>query len=275
VSRRQTDDCLSDLRLDQWLAGEFIIAQQRGAEFHIDGCDACQRRRSEIAESRRSFTRDAPPLATLERTEPSSPEQAHAHSSEFIRSKRRQVANQSAWSARSRWLAAVSALAAAAAIALVVSKPWPSAVPPTGEDKGSATRTKGGLANLSWVVRRGDRVFAGRPDQRLRAGDAVRFIISAREPVYVAILGLDASGRPSVYYPDGDELARIGAGRDQPLSAAIELDAAPVAQQIYGVFCPSPVPLSRVRSAIGNSPDAPPLPGGCTQERWALQKEAP
>ncbi|HWO12578.1 MAG TPA: hypothetical protein VNN80_23940, partial [Polyangiaceae bacterium] len=91
---------------------------------------------------------------------------------------------------------------------------------------------------------------------------------------FVAIVGLDAGGVPSVYHPDGDGLARVEAGRGQMLPAAIELDATP-AERLYGVYCSSPEPVARVRDAIARAPDAPELPAGCSSERWTLPRESP
>ena len=125
------------------------------------------------------------------------------------------------------------------------------------------------------MVRRGERVVAGRPDQSLRAGDALRFSISAHEPVYAAVLGRDAAGHVSVYYPEGAELARIEAGNDQLLPLAVELDATPGDEQLHGVFCRGPAPVAQVAAAIERAPDAPALPPGCSHERATLHKEAP
>jgi hypothetical protein len=56
---------------------------------------------------------------------------------------------------------------------------------------------------------------------------------------------------------------------------AIEWDTAPEREQLYGVFCPSPLSLARVRAAIERSPQAPTLPPGCSFERRTLNDEAP
>jgi hypothetical protein len=109
----------------------------------------------------------------------------------------------------------------------------------------------------------------------VRAGDTLRFTVSAREPVFVTVLGLDASGQLTVYYPEGEQPSMLGAGRNQLLSTAIEWDATAGAEQLYGVFCRSAVTVSRVREAIEGSPDAPALPSGCSVEHWTLHKESP
>jgi hypothetical protein len=260
MTRRRNPSCPSDLKLDRWLVGELTPAEERAIALHVEACGFCKPRQAELAESRRVFARDAPPFAALGRPE-ARPSDA------------RELARRPGRSAPSAWLIGASALAAAAAIALAVGKPWPS--PPATDVASSGTRTKGGVASLGWVVRRGERVFSGRPEQPLRAGDAVRFTVSAREPVYVAVLGLDAGGLVSVYHPEGDQLSRVEAGHEQVLPTAIELDAAPGEERLYGVFCASAVSLSAVKLAIQRSPEAPALPSGCTHERWIITKEPP
>jgi anti-sigma factor RsiW len=277
VTRRRSEDCPSNLKLDRWLAGESMADEQRAVAAHVEACERCQQRHAELAESRQSFAREAPPFAAIERPASGLPKRALSPStpSERVISNRRRLAGGPAHRQRSHWLLGASALAAAAAIAFAVGKPWPSSDVSTLEEEGPGARTKGGVASLGWVVLRNGHVFAGRADQPVRAGDAVRFTVSAREPVYVTVLGLDASGRLSVYYPEGEQLSKLEPGRDQLLPTAIEWDATAGAEQLYGVFCRSVMALSPVREAIQRSPDAPALPPGCSIEHWTLPKESP
>jgi hypothetical protein len=251
--------CPSDLSLDRWLAGELSPAEARAQEDHVASCAFCESRRAALLETRRNFAREAPPFASLAAAAQAPPHSAAPGSGPLPRRR----------SASLRWLGGGFALAAAALIAVAVGEPWRA---PRNDDVG--TRTKGSPASVGWVVRRGERVFAGRPEQGLRPGDGVRFTIMAREPVFVAVLGLDASGRTSVYYPDGSELTRVEAGSN-PLPAAIELDATPGDERVYAVFCGSAVPIARVTEAIERSPDAPALPPGCSSERHTLRRESP
>jgi anti-sigma factor RsiW len=260
--RRRSQACLSDLKLDRWLAGELAEAEERVVEAHVEGCESCRDRRLELLAARRGFAAEAPPFAALGGSG-SSPRVSGAPSDGRWRRGR-------AWQ-RTPWLLAAAALAAAAAL-VGIGEAWRAA--PGRDGGGFGTRTKGSLARLDWVVRRGDRVFESRPDGPLRAGDAVRFSISAPEPVFVAILGLDQRGVPSVYHPEGNELSRVEAGNGQLLPAAIEIDASP-AERLYGVYCSSPEPVARVKDAIARSPDAPALPEGCSSEHWTLLKESP
>jgi hypothetical protein len=259
--RRRSADCPSDLKLDRWLVGELTPVEQRGLQAHVADCGACEARRAALAESQRSFAREAPPFSALVGASPSP-------------SRPPEVPQRAARRDRSRWLVAASALAALA-IAFAVGKPWPGAGPSARDSAGSETRSKGALATLGWVVRRGERMFTGSAEQSLRAGDALRFTVSARAPVYIAILGIDTVGRVSAYYPDVGLMARVEPGPDQLLPAAIQFDAAPGEERLYGVFCSSALPVSEVKAALERSPDTPALAQGCTHERWLLHKESP
>jgi hypothetical protein len=252
------EHCPSDLSLDCWLAGELTPAAARVWEGHLASCEGCERRRAARLEARRNFAQEAPPFASLVAAAQAAPHSAALGSGPVPRRRTSPL----------RWLGGF-ALAAAALIALALGTPWRG--PP---NDGAGTRTKGGPASLGWVVRRGERVFAGRPEQSLRPGDGVRFTILARAPVFGAVIGLDASGQAIVYYPEADELAWIEAG-NQLLPAVIELDARPGDERLYAVFCESAVPIASVTEAIERSPDAPALPVGCSSERHTLQRETP
>ena len=258
MTRRRGEQCLSDLVIDRWLAGELTLAERRLAEGHVSSCDPCRSRRAELIASRQGFAHDAPPFEALQRR-PSHAASAK-QSSDAPASRRSPLGG--------RWVAGAAALAAAAVVAVAIGQPWRVVDP-------LSTRTKGPIASLSWVVRRGERVFAGDPHEPLRDGDAVRFTVSAREGVCVAIFGLDDATEPRAYFPEGELLAKVEAGRDRVLSMAIELDASPQDEHGYAVYCRSPEPVARVRDAIALSVDEPRLPAGCSAERWSLPKERP
>lgn len=244
---RRGEHCPSALRLDQWLAGELSAEDGARVEAHVAGCAPCQSEREQRLETRNRFTLEAPPFAALA---------------------------SSAQRRREPWIATAAMLAAAAALLLVLNAPW--RVEPAGSDSAVlGTRAKGSVASFGWVVRRGEHVFAPGPDERLRAGDALRFTVSAREPVFVAILGLDSAGRLSVYHPDTVQLLELGPGQDQPLPAAIALDATPGDEHMYGIFCRRAFAVATLQEAIRSVPDAPALPEGCQYERHLLRKEAP
>ena len=265
MTAQRSEGCLSDLKLDRWLAAELTSAEQRSAEAHLQACERCRARHADRVEARRLFATAAPPFATFRRSVAQPAASAPDPDRRSVPSTRARPAPLA------RWLAAGGALAAAAALALAIGQPWRQ----TGPADAGDTRTKGGLARLGWVVRRGDRVFVGHADQPLRAGDRVRFTVSAREPVFVAIFGLDDAGAPSLYYPEGDRLSLVEVGREQLLPAAIEFDAVGDEERVLAVFCRNPEPVAGVHDAIARSAAQPVLPDGCTSERFSLAKERP
>jgi hypothetical protein len=242
---RRSEHCPSALRLDQWLAGELPPAEAANLEAHVATCERCRHTRAARLETRQLFPAEAPPFPVL------------------VRSARRR---------RGRWLGGV-ALAAAAVLALVVGAPWRAEHSDSEGEPG--TRTKGSGTSFGWVVRRGERTFVPGPDERLRSGDALRFTVSTRAPAYVAVFGLDESGQLSVYHPEGDRLAALGAGKDQPLPAAIALAAAGGDERLYAIFCREALPVSTLRQVIASAPEAPRLPEGCSYERQLLREALP
>jgi len=240
------------------MAGELSAEAGQAMALHLEACTICRQRHADLAEEQRRFAGDLPACAPLE--------QPGAVGASGLR-----------WRVRPpglRWFLGASALAAAAALVLFVARPGQLGTPSVLRSDGFGTRAKGSGASLGWAVRRGEHVFTGSPERALRAGDALRFTISSREPVYVAVLGLDAAGRLSVYHPNADRLTRVEAGQQQPLPSAVELDGTTGDEALYGVFCSSALPLSVVTLAVERSPQDPPLPLGCAFERWKVRKEA-
>ena len=266
MTRRRSERCLSDLALDRWLAGELTPAEGRLAEEHVSSCEGCRSQRAELIAGRQGFLHAAPPFAALERGRALVAGTSRRPAAPVAR--RLPPSFPAKWGA-GRWLAG-AALAAAAVVALAIGQPWRASEPPSG-----ATRTKGSIASLGWVVRRGDHVFAGGPAETLRAGDAVRFTLNARESVYVAIFGFDGVTEPRVYFPEAERLAKVEAGRERVLAMAIELDATPQDESGYAVYCRSAEPVASVRAALARSADEPRLPPGCSGEPWFLRKERP
>lgn len=260
MKRGRSEGCPSDFQLDRSLAGELSPEQQRDLERHVSACAVCHGRQAERLVSQRRFGDEAPPFAELERAARQSALASLDH-----------APRRPAQRERKRWLAGASALAAAV-LAVVLRSPWAPAPSPAGVD---GTRAKGGAATLGWVVRRDGHVLPGRPEEPLRAGDALRFSVSTREPVYVAVLGVEAGGKVSVYHPQAPLLSRVDIGQDQLLPAAIVFDAAPIGERLFAIFCTSPVPVASLTHSIQAAPDAPALPPGCSVERWRLQGIGP
>ena len=104
-------------------------------------------------------------------------------------------------------------------------------------DPGSALRAKGGL-QLDVIVRRRDGraepVFAG---DALSAGDAVGFVISTPEPGYAFVVGLDAAGAVSPYFPTVGVPRPLPAGHGQALPGSVILDDTPGAERFLLLHC--------------------------------------
>jgi len=112
-------------------------------------------------------------------------------------------------------------------------------------------RPKGSSAlALDVVVKRADgRVEALGPQGRVRAGDAIRFLVSAPRAGHLVILGLDAAGKVSVYVADGDDPHRIDRGAKQAMPGSIVLDATPGAEKLVALECDA-------RFAVADAVDA-------------------
>ena len=66
----------------------------------------------------------------------------------------------------------------------------------------------------------------------------------------------------------------LGVVRDWALETAIELDATPGQEMLFGIFCPSPFQVESLRVALAQTGDLPALQG-CTVDKLRLVKETP
>ncbi len=263
--RRRSENCVSDLRLDQLSSGELTSDERAELSRHLSGCAGCRQRQSELEGDRLSFSQRAPAFDQL--MKPRAPARPLASASGAAPSSRRRGL-----------VVAASALAAAAAIALgigVASRPARELAADGEPGAWGVTRTKGGGPSLGFVLRRGQRVSEGQPDQIVHPGDALRFTVTSSRPVYVLVAGADATGTLSVYHPQDERPSQVAAGQRVPLSSAVELDATLGEEVILAVFCDAPVAPAELARALAASPSAPPLPPGCVHQHWSLHKEAP
>jgi anti-sigma factor RsiW len=217
-----TSACVSDLRLDELHAGELPAGDAAAATAHVAGCEHCRDRECALVADRARFRAAVPPLR---RGRP--------------------------------WVAiAASALAAAAAVAIVVRTP------------ADATRLKGG-PRLAFVVARAasSTMVVGGPGERVRPGDTVSYLVTAAQPSYVAVLSRDPAGRIAPYFPPGDRAQWVPAGRDVQLPIATRLDDSLGRERLAAVFCDHPVALAELTAAVDGAP-----PEGCTVDRIDLEK---
>jgi hypothetical protein len=247
-SRQQRDaGCASDLALDRLVTGEPV---ETAIASHVAGCARC-------AERLTGFRRDqalAAPIVT----------------------ELRRRARSTARVARRRWLGAALPLVAAAAL-LVLLLPRllrdPTGVRPKGH---------GAALALDVVVRHADgRIEALQDHGRVRAGDRIRFVVSAAEPGHLVILGLDAAGTVSVYLADGSDPHRIAPGARQAMPGSILLDATPGAERLVALECAARFPVADAvdagRRALGAAARDPRRAGplglpGCQEAALTMDK---
>ncbi len=248
ASKERPPDCLSDLVLDEWRAGEIDDpARVAELEAHVAGCERCRARKSAFDEQARSYLEKNPA---------------------FVPPLRARSKQQSRRSRRMQLFAAgASALAAAAALALVLRTPEKS--PVGGEESG--TRIKGD-SHVAFFVKRGDRVVKGGPGEQLQPGDQLRFTATLQRPKHLAILSRDARGVASVYYPAQPVTTPLRAGADIALENSVELDDVLGEERIYAVFCDGPIVVEELRTALERTGEIS-VSAGCSVDRSAFVKE--
>jgi hypothetical protein len=165
-----------------------------------------------------------------------------------------------------RWFVPVSALAAAAAVVLVVIRRGNDGTTERGDD----IQVKGD--DISLVVHRatGDgstRLVTG---DAVRPGDRIRFEINATKPGFVAIIGIDGTGQPSIYHPDHGTAPVAFDPKDHVLPGAIELDATPGDEKFFAIYGERPFAFDVVLPALATGT---PLPPGVSKAEIVLKKQ--
>jgi hypothetical protein len=241
-------ECLSDLVLDRWRAGEIDDGTRLSElEAHVADCERCRTRKDAFERQAQSY---------LSR---------HPEFSPPLKSRSQQRRSRSA--RRLQIFAGASGLAAAAVLALVLRAPQGD---PLGGDQ-NGTRHKGG-SHVAFFVKRGDRVVMGGPSERLQPGDQLRFTATLERPKHLAIFSRDARGVASIYYPAEAVTRALPAGTDSALESSVELDDALGEERIFAVFCDSAIAVEELRSALERTGEIQPG-AGCTVDRSSFVKE--
>jgi hypothetical protein len=257
---RRPAECLSDLALDSWLAGEGSASERAAWQAHADGCAACARRRSQrlafnqrYLETSRDLELAAARLAARDGVTALRPDPSRS----AVQAPR-----------RAAWLGA-GVLAAAASLAL-----WLSG----GEESEPLSRSKGS-ARIDFFVKSGGAVRPGAPGESVRAGDALRFVVPRAESRYLAIVGRDSRGVSSVYFPAGPRGERVPRsaepiGSGLALPSSVLLDDAPGSERLYAVFCDDPPVVADLLRELDRSGQL--LVGdGCELAETHVTKAAP
>lgn len=164
-----------------------------------------------------------------------------------------------------RWLVPASALAAAAALALVLFRRGDTPAP--SEDD---IQVKGEeIALLVHVATDSGsrRVSSG---DEVMPGDRLRFEVNAPKPGYVAVVGIDGSGALTIYHPGNgtgpiafDPHARL-------LPGAIRLDATPGDERFFAIYSATPFAFDVVLPALEENRALPP---GVSKAEVVLKKK--
>ncbi len=229
------DGCLSNLALDRLAQGEGTAGEQEQARAHLGTCASCAGAAEALALDRTRFAdeADVPALAldALERAERAPAIVAWAPDG---------AADRPRWS---RWLAPVFGVGLAAAGFLMLARTT---------ERGDDLRAKGGFA-VELYVKHAERPADGRlhTGEALHPGDHVRLrLLNANRDSFVAVLAVDTRAAVSVYYPQQDTAAALGAGADGPLPSAVELDDALGGELLLAFSCPQAVPVPSLVAAV-------------------------
>jgi hypothetical protein len=128
---------------------------------------------------------------------------------------------------------------------------------------------------LTVFRKRGEQVTEAVSGDAFRAGDRVRFQVSAPSAGHVLILGVESNGDSYMAFPStGPEKSQPISEPDAMLPGAMELDDSPRTEWLHLVYCPQPFSRDRVK-ASKQSPDKVTIPKGCSKDTFEMRKAAP
>ena len=242
-------DCLSELVLDEWSAGELSPGEQQRCEAHLASCSACRTRKLALEQASSTFYSDAPTFEALKRLAPA-PKPKPKPVSKLV---------------RLRWLSAPLLAACAALAFIAIRAPEPST--PLQE-----TRAKGGAPRIGYYLKRGDQIARGENATVVYPRDSVRFVYTADRAYYLAIFSADARG-VGVYYPNGRTAQLVKAGQDIALDFSVELDDILGRERVTALFCPEVFEIPPVQSALSSGSPLPASLASCERASFELNKQ--
>lgn len=222
------DRQLTDLELERLIAGDYPAA--RTAELEAKATDADRSRREELKAEHAAF------LGTVDVDA-----EVRAIGKKMAKLEPEKKPAASWW----RWIFTGGALAAAAAAALlIIGRRDPK---PDNDDIG----IKGG--DITLVVHAandsGSRTLAN--GDAIEPGTRIRFEVGAPKRGYITVIGFDARGATTVYYPyGGAEAAVYDPKTGGLLPGAIAVDATPGAEKYFAVFSEQPFSVESVAAGV-------------------------
>jgi len=244
----KAEDCPSDFQLDRYTLDELDEKKCEAIELHLAGCEACGVRFASMARSAEHLNQTYPTFSALDRALPG---------------KRTRATRL-----RTRFWPIAPLLGAVAGLSLWWTVgPGPEVAAPQG-----GLRSKG-TVNLSYHIKRGNRVFEGGRDESLMPGEAVQFGARIARAGYFAVLSLDGRGEATVYYPLGTHAASLPAG-DHTLPLSTILDEALGTERVWGMLCDQPFELAPLRDALQEHGEDAIEGAGCQVDLLSFHKGA-
>ena len=274
--------CPSELELDQLHLGELDAGEAETLRAHVDACDGCVERLALRAEGLDAFPQlDANAIVArlhseLAGTETPPEVERVVRESIGAAPSRASSATQSGWSRfwerlRAGWVPAALSAAAAAALVLVIARPWAGGPDPDGPGD---IRLKG-AAKLFVFYERAGQVEEALSGAVLAPGDRLRFHVDLPKGGHLMVVGVEASRALYPCYPSDGGRASLpaGAGDGQELPGAVRLDAAPGEEWLHLVLCEAPFALDDV--SVPAQTGGLTLPEGCVSTPFQLRKDVP
>jgi hypothetical protein len=244
------DRQLTDLELERLIAGDYPAA--RVAELEAKATDADRSRREELKAEHAAFLGtvdvDAEVRAIGKKMATMEPE----------------VKPRASWW---RWIFTGGALAAAAAaLILFVGRREPKPDDDEIGIKGDSITLVVHAANDT-----GSRTLAS--GDAIAPGTRIRFEVGAPKAGYVTVIGFDASGATTVYYPyGGAEAAVYDPKTGGLLPGAIAVDDTPGAEKYVAVFSDQPFSVEAVAAGVQGKGA---FPQGVSHAQVVLEKRTP
>jgi hypothetical protein len=226
--------------MDRLLAAELSKEHEREVRKHLFSCLECTARLETIKKGRDEFLLDPAPRLFVVKNEP--------------------VVSP-------LWRRALGSKVAGGAIAAGIAV-FGVFFALQGDELG--TRRKGSSQQLGFYVKHEAEVRRGTSGEVVAPGDSLRFIYTIDSPKHLAIIGVDAADKASVYFPEGQVTLPVPEGREVALPLAALLDETLGKETIYGLFCSDVVSVEKTRALFESGKIA--APEGCELERMTIEK---
>lgn len=218
TSAPRAGGCLSDLALDL-----LVVDRAAARPEHLASCAACSARLASFVDA---ADRDAVRALAIARRAAT-------------------VVERPRFALRWPAFAAAGASLAALLVVAIPSGDGASVEAPIVDD---SVRSKG--VGLEVFVRRDGAVHEALPNERFRAGDALRLRVTAPTRTHVLVVGVTEGGALTVYHPFGGEASAPSDGGRGLLPGSLVLDGARETETLLVVASDAPVRVADLESAL-------------------------